>query len=176
MIKQTIFFVLAVAFQLAILASVPAKQIHARLTGRLITIRTAPVDPYDLLSGYHVVLTYEISRPSPEQWGGLADNRSSGTVVYAVLKQGPENVWQLERLAEKLPQDLGPDQIALQGKIQGNRIAYGIEHFFIPEEGRRELESALRQNQQRALAEIRVDRYGHAALIRLIVNGKPYEY
>lgn len=174
--KQTTFFLLAVLLQLAILAAVPAKQIHARLTGTLITIRTAPVDPYDFLSGYHVVLRYEISRPTPEQWASFPSGQSEEAVVYAVLKKGPEDVWLLESLSETLPKNLPPDQIAVRGRIRSGQIHYGIEHFFIPEEGRGELESALRDNRERALAQIRVDKYGHAALIRLIINGKEYDY
>ncbi len=176
MAKQTVYFVLAVALQLAILAAVPARQFHARLTGTLIAIRTAPVDPYDFLSGYHVVLRYEISRPSQEQWAGLSSPLQSGKTAYAVLKKGPEDVWLLESLALIRPKNLLPDQIAVKGKIHRGQILYGIEHFFIPEEGRNELETALRNNRERTLAQIRVDKYGNAALIGLIVQGKTYEY
>ena len=63
MSKKITFFALALAAQTAILAAVPAKQIYTRLTGTLITIETAPVDPYSFLSGYHVILSYKISTP-----------------------------------------------------------------------------------------------------------------
>ncbi|HOK67822.1 MAG TPA: GDYXXLXY domain-containing protein [Anaerohalosphaeraceae bacterium] len=176
MAKQTVFFALAVGFQLAILAAVPARQIHARLTGTLITIRTAPVDPYDFLSGYHVVLRYEISQVSKEQWAAVSSPQNPAATVYAVLKKGPEDIWSLESLSRTLPKNLSPEQIAVKGRIHRDQILYGIEHFFIPEEGRNELETALRNNRERALAQIRVDKYGNAALIRLIVQGKTYEY
>lgn len=176
MAKQTVFFVLAVGLQLAILAAVPAKKIHARMTGTLITIRTVPVDPYDFLSGYHVVLRYEISQPSKEQWAGFSSQPHSGTTVYAVLKKGPEEIWSLESLSQTLPKNLSSEQIAVKGKISRSQIEYGIEHFFIPEEIRNEFERELRQNHQRVLAQIRVDKYGNAALIRLLIGGKAYEF
>ncbi len=61
--KKIVYFILALTVQAAILAAVPAKQIYTRLTGKTIFIKTAPVDPYSLLSGYYVVLNYEIARP-----------------------------------------------------------------------------------------------------------------
>ena len=176
MTKQSWLFALAVAFQLVILAAIPAKQIQARWTGTLITIKTAPVDPYDFLSGYHVILRYEISRPSDEHWSSFPSERKDGMTVYAILQKGADDIWTLRTLTDKRPKELPEDQIALKGRISHNTIEYGIEHFFIPEEGRDTFEAALRRNQQTALAQIRVDRFGHAALIRLIVDGKTYEY
>ncbi|MEJ5260021.1 MAG: GDYXXLXY domain-containing protein [Anaerohalosphaeraceae bacterium] len=176
MAKQTVSFALAVGLQLVILAAVPARQIYVRLTGTLITIRTAPVDPYDFLSGYHVVLRYEISQVSEEQLSAVSSSKKPSTTVYAVLKKGPEDIWSLESLSRTLPNNLSPEQIAVKGTVIRDQIEYGIENFYIPEKDRDELERALRSGRERALAQIRVDKYGNAALIRLIVQGKTYDY
>lgn len=176
MAKQAIVFTLAVAVQLAILAAVPAKQVYARRTGTLITIKTAPVDPYDFLSGYHVVLGYEISRLPETLKQSAPMDREDGRTIYVILARGPEDVWSIQSVSQTLPAQLPPDQIALKGRWRYDRIEYGIEHFFIPEKGRHKIESALRNNRQSALAQIKVDRFGHAALVRLIVAGKEYEY
>jgi uncharacterized membrane-anchored protein len=173
MTKQVLVFVLAVGIQLAILAAVPAKKIHTRLTGTLITIKTMPIDPYDFLSGYHVVLGYEISR-LPEEHRQFTQQEDQ--TVYVILRMGPEDIWAIESVSRTLPQQLPPDRVVLKGKTRYERIEYGIESFFIPEEGRHEIESALRNNRQNALAQVKVDRFGNAALIRLIIDGKEYEY
>ena len=40
--------------QIGVLVYLPAGQVRARLTGTEVTLRTAPVDPYDVLSGYYM--------------------------------------------------------------------------------------------------------------------------
>ena len=47
-----------IALQAAILAAIPSRQVKARASGVDVTLETAPVDPLDPLSGYHVTLRY----------------------------------------------------------------------------------------------------------------------
>lgn len=174
--KKLLYFILAVLVQVMILAAVPAKQISARLTGQLITIKTAPVDPYDFLSGYHVVLGYEISTPP-----GLAELEKEydyrrNVPVYVVLKAGTDNIWHAESIHKTWPKEIGEGCIIIKGEYIYSRVRYGIESYFIPEKNRREIEAGLRKNARQAKVQIKIDKYGNAALVRLLIDDKVYEY
>lgn len=177
--KRLVYFILAVVAQAAILAAVPGRQVYARLTGKLITIKTAPADPYDFLSGYHVVLNYEISQPP-----GLETTRRNRQTarernkpVYVVLKEGNDEIWSATSVHDTWPQDVPDGCLVIKGYRAGWRgIRYGIESYFIPEKSRREIEKDLRKNRRQAKVQIKIDRFGNAALIRLLIEDRVYEY
>ena len=173
--KRLGFFILAVLLQAVIVAVVPAKHIHARVTGKLVTIKTAPVDPYDFLSGYHVVLSYEISRPEGFDPQRRNRERYNGD-VYVVLKEGEDGIWSAGAMHDKWPQDIAEGCIVIKGKKTYRGINYGIESYFIPEENRSVIEKDLRKNQRQAKAQIKIDKFGNAALVRLIIDDRVYEY
>ena len=62
MSRRALVFAAAVAVQVVILAIVPAEKVWTRATGRTVFLRVEPVDPYNILSGYHVVLRYEVGQ------------------------------------------------------------------------------------------------------------------
>lgn len=176
--KRLAYFILAVAAQAAILAAVPGRQVYTRATGKLITIKTAPVDPYDFLSGYHVVLNYEISRPpgfEQTRWNRRMAREPKGT-VYVMLKAGPDNIWSATTVYNNWPGKVPDGCLVIKGRKSWRGIRYGIESYFIPEKLRDAIEKDLRQNQRQAKAQIKVDRFGNAALIRLLVEDRIYEY
>lgn len=171
MFKKTLLFILAVAVQTAIVAMVPARKIYTLNTGQLITIRTAPVDPYDFLSGYHVILGYEIARPSQD------DSVAEGKTVYVVLTEAADRVWQTHSAYQHWPDSIPDGAVVLKGiKKDWRGVQYGIETFFIPEKDRGVIEDDLRKNAGKALADIKVDRFGRAALVRLRIEDRVYEY
>lgn len=173
--KKAIWFVLAVLLQTLILILVPARQVHARLTGKEITIRTAPVDPYDFLSGYHVILSYDISRlPVIEREPSEEKPRLS--TVYVVLRRDVDNVWVVDSAHNRWPDAVGADKIVIKGRYDRWRVLYGIENYFVPEGKRSSIEHDLRNNRSGTYADIKVDRFGNAALIRLHVGDAVYEY
>lgn len=172
--KKAIWFVLAVLLQTLILMLVPARQVHARLTGKEITVKTAPVDPYDFLSGYHVILSYDISQPPVivnEPWP------PKPRTVYVVVCPDPNNeVWVFDSVHDRWPDEVGADKLVIKGKAEYRRIRYGIENYFVPEGKRGSIEHDLRNNRSNTYADIKVDRFGNAALIRLRVGDAVYEY
>ena len=177
--KRLVYFILAVVAQAAILAAVPGKQVYARLTGKLITIKTAPVDPYDFLSGYHVILSYDISRPPG--FGPTRRNRRSARErnkpVYVMLKEGDDGIWSATSAHDTWPRNVPNGCLVIKGYGSARRgIRYGIESYFIPEKHRDAIEKDLRQNRRQAKAQIKVDRFGNAALIRLLIEDRVYEY
>ncbi|HIJ70086.1 MAG TPA: GDYXXLXY domain-containing protein [Planctomycetes bacterium] len=175
--KRLAFFILALAVQVAILAAVPGKQVYARLTGKLITIKTTPVDPYDFLSGYHVVLNYEISRlPELEPTMRTGTDQEIKGYVYVILKAGDDGIWSATSVHNTWPKNVPDGCLVIKGHRNWRGIRYGIESYFIPEKHREAIEKDLRQNQRQAKAQIKVDRFGNSALIRLLVEDRIYEY
>jgi uncharacterized membrane-anchored protein len=170
--KTTFLFLGAIIMQLAILALIPAKQIYARMTGRLITIKTAPIDPYNILSGYYVTLSYQISRPSQD----ISMRDMPKVPVYVVLKEDPNKVWVIDSVNKQPPSSVGPDKVLIRGKASYRGIEYGIESYFIPEDKRQSIEHDLRDNRNKTYAQIKVDRFGNAALVRLLIGDTTYEY
>jgi uncharacterized membrane-anchored protein len=174
MSKRGLFFLLAVLVQAAIIVAVPARQIHARMTGKLITIKTAPVDPYSFLSGYHVILGFEISTPPKSQEPRTQTQWQ--TPVFVVLKEGPDKVWQIDSVHKEWPKNVPSDQVVIRGKSDEFRILYGIEHFYIPETDRLQIDREFRSNRTESYAQVKVDRFGNAALVGLKIKDKLYEY
>ena len=171
--RHALYFVLAVAAQLLILAAVPAQKMYTRATGRSVTLKMRPVDPYSVLSGYYVTLNYEIadSHSFPN-----SDFSYDGDRIYAILERQNDGVWRPVSLSKSRPTDLPENRIAIRGRQAYDRIEYGIEEFFIPENKRAEIEEGLRKHRDQARVEIKVDSNGNAALVRLLIGDHVYDY
>lgn len=114
--------------------------------GQEIRIKTAPVDPRDLLYGDYVTLSYEISQLQPELWKEQTPVPERGSKVYVLLKPGSGNpaVYEAEGLYGSKPA-AQPGEVVLQGRIDNSwdeavRIKYGIEKYYVPEGTGKELE------------------------------------
>lgn len=170
--KRFIWFVIAVAAQLLILADVPAKKIHALAVGKTILLKTAPVDPYSIMSGYYAVLGYEISNPGVStEWKKWPEEKPA----WVLLKPDPNGVWNAVSIHDKLP-SVPSDCVVIKGKTSRGRIEYGIEAYFIPESARDKVEQDLRRNSREAKAEVKVDSSGNAAIVKLIIQDRIYAY
>jgi uncharacterized membrane-anchored protein len=172
--KTTLLFLAAVIVQLAILALVPAKQIYARMTGRLITLKITPVDPYNILSGHYMTLGYEIAQLPPDFQ--THDERKLPIPVYVVLKEDPNKLWVVDSVNKQPPSSIPPDKLLIRGQTSWRGIEYGIESFFVPEDKREKIADDFRANRNNARAEVKVDRFGNAALIKLLIGDNTYEY
>ena len=172
--KAILLFVLAIAVQLAILAAIPARRVMARNSGTMVTLKMRPVDPYDILSGYHMVIRYDISniRETP----GWEDTSYRKGNVYVVLTEDPQGDWNAVSVHDEMPEDTPPGAVVIKGWRRYSRVKYGIENFYIPEENRHEIEDDLRDNIEQARAEVAVGPDGTAALIRLRVGERVYDY
>jgi uncharacterized membrane-anchored protein len=182
--KQRIWFIIAVVVQLLILAAVPAQKIRIRKTGKLVTLKTAPVDPYSIMSGYYVTLTYDISRPfvptgppwsQPDHkpdWFTWPDSKP----IWVVLKEGHDQIWYAHSIHQNQPQSPPDGSVIIKGKKKHHRILYAIESYFIPENARDKVESDLRTYPDQARAEVKIDARGNAALIKLLIQDRVYEY
>ncbi|MGK7907185.1 MAG: GDYXXLXY domain-containing protein [Synechococcus sp.] len=193
-------FTLAIAFQLAIVLSIPAPKAITIATGNSIYLATRPVDPYDILRGRYVTLEYAVEQSSEiadlpgylskeqleETYGELPDRiylimekraietgeRDSNATTRAV------SAWDAVRVAYRLPQDLDKHQQILASKLSFHSsrvwIDAGLGQYFIPEAIGDALEEDIRQHQEATLAEVKVDRRGNAALVGVWVEDREY--
>ena len=172
-VKWYIGFILAVTLQLGLLAAVPAKKIVPRLAGKKVVLKIQPVDPYNIMSGYFLSLDYEISHPdSLEGWDSLREHQ----IVYAILEEGQDGLWHAMSLHSDRPAAMPEGTVAIKGRKDHWRIRYGIESYYIPEKGRKKIEADLRKHSDEARAEVFVGPFGNAAIFRVWVQDRLYQY
>jgi uncharacterized membrane-anchored protein len=133
-------------------------------TGASILVKTAPVDPRDLLRGQYLALSYEFSRPRhliPEY-----REAREGETVWVVLR--PEGVFhQPESYHAERPKRFEGGRIVVQGRREGWRVVYGIEKYFVPE-------GSETPAPARTTVRLRVGRDGDARIEQVLVDGKPW--
>ncbi len=171
MTKKITYFVIAVLIQSLILASVPAKKLYTLHAGQVVKLKTIPVDPYDFLSGYYVTLNYEISAKS----GKFKD----GSAVYTVITPDANGIYNFKSSSDTWPKDFVSGDVVIKGKAVDNwrgNVQYGIESYFIPEDMRDSLEHRLRENVKDVVVEVKVDKFGNSAILRILIDGQAYEY
>lgn len=134
---------ICIVAQVLVLAVMAAEREFILNAGERIHLRTAPIDPRDPFRGDFVRLRYEISRVSRRQLQGTLgeDEKQKGDLVYAVLEEGAENLYNLDYLTDEPP----ADGVFLRARVRHrwrpahNRSAvsvkYGIEKLFV-EQGR----------------------------------------
>ena len=171
-----IAFMAAVIIQVLILVAVPARKVFTTATGKTVFLKVRPVDPYSMLSGYYANLGFDISRVEAfPNVTGVSHGFSDGAWCYAVVERGDDGTWKPVSLEQELPDNLPDNRVALLGRLDHGVIRYGIEEFYIPEAQRYSIADDLRSNVDKARVEVKVDRSGHAALQRLIIENRIYE-
>jgi uncharacterized membrane-anchored protein len=148
-------------------------------SGTEVLLKTAPVDPRDLLRGDYVVLNYDISRvPASTVAGGTPED--AGEKVLAVrLQKQPDGFWSVvESSFGSL--ESKPDTVVLKSQpfqyypvdTDGTiRVDYGIERYYVPEGEGHDLEEARSDGHLSIAA--RVSGSGQAQIRSLLLDGKP---
>lgn len=159
--RKYIRLAVVLVVQLAILVAIPARQVLARLRGTSLTLRTAPVDPFDVLAGHYVTLSYEVERGSARQPGLTEGERVWLTVSKA------EPAWTLVSVTRDRP---APEsgQVSIRARWQrsgGARIEDASRLYVTEEQGK--AVDARRGNRETALVDLRVDEDGTPAVVRL---------
>jgi uncharacterized membrane-anchored protein len=131
-------------------------QLSARLTGEEITLRVAPVDPIDPFRGAYVDLQY----PDLDQLGGRRDDGlddgERGDLFITLRQEG--DVWVADARTRTRP-DSG---VYLACSDHSWEVRCGIESWFLPQDEAAAMEAAVGDG---ALATVRVDSRGHAAIV-----------
>ncbi len=133
-----------------------APQLSARLTGETYELAVAPVDPIDPFRGAYVTLDYPgLAQARPTTWSG------GSTPVFVPLRRvAGSDLWTGGRAAREAP-DSGP---YLRCDAGQGRLRCGIESLFASQDEARRLERDLADG---AVARVRVDGRGHAAVVGL---------
>ncbi len=172
--QTLVYFLVAICLQSVLLFVGPAQRAYTYLTGVPATLKTVPVDPYDPVRGYSVTLNYDISSPLRVP-GALGFHE--GQIVYVTLQKPTGNTaWTVVRYQSERPKNLPADQLFLQGTFHNNRIRYGIETYYVPEEKIQEVNQALRDHPKDNLVDVRIDGSGKAIPVQLRIAGKVYAY
>lgn len=112
--------------------------------GQVVTLKTQPVDPFDLFRGEYANLSYDVGKaPSTLE-------SAPGRSVYTLLsrQKGNDGVWTANNYSFK-PIVAGPGQVVMVGKMSygwegnnngGARVRYGIERLYMKEGTSRQLE------------------------------------
>ncbi|MFZ2961122.1 MAG: GDYXXLXY domain-containing protein [Candidatus Ozemobacteraceae bacterium] len=173
--RQRRLFVAAVLFQILILIAVPAQKMNTLLFGRTIFLQVSPVDPYSIMSGYYVTLSYDIQRLEKISSEGERLERENCRDFYVTVEERPDGVWKAIAAERQNPGKRPENQAILHGNIQRwGRPSFGIEEFYIPEERRREISEDLQKNRNKARVEVRVDDAGNAVLVSLRIEDRVY--
>lgn len=195
-----LFWLPLMAQALLILAT-PVQAIYTQVTGKTVILQTGPVDPYDLLRGYYVVLSYDISALAQMQqlpgWDEVEANlmtdsfqpplTADGAILYVVLEAPtdpqaePPQPWTPVRVSSDRPTNLPTNQIALRGNYRYGTINYGLETYYIPEDQRVEINDDINQAQWSGgerpfVVEIKVNAQGEAVPISLWVDDHNYRF
>ncbi len=155
------------AVQLGILVAVPFRQVLARLHGTTVTLRTAPVDPFDVLAGHYVTLAYEVERVPPHR---APNDLRPGEQVWLNVARG-EPAWTLESVTRERPAPAsGRASIRARwrwgGEEGGTAELEGAGRFYVTEERGRELD-ARRWGRRESLVDLRVGEDGTPAVLDL---------
>jgi len=152
-----------VAAQVLFFAGWAAVEQRRHSTGDSILVKTAPVDPRDLLSGQYMALSYEFSRGTARDWAG---DPPEGLAVWAVLR--PEGEFHvLDRLQDVHPPSVPAGWVVLQGRREKWRNVYGIEKYFVPE-------GTEAPSQRDVTVRLRVSGSGVPRIEQVLVKGVPW--
>ncbi len=149
--KLTTLALVAVV-QAALVTTAVAPQLMARFTGETYEFMVAPLDPIDPFRGAYVTLDYPgLQRAGDHE--SYDDNRP----VYVTLVEENGVMVAEEFLADR-PEG---DTLYLACR-DGWQLECGIDSLFLPQDEAAAMDAILRDG---AIAEVRIDRRGNAALI-----------
>lgn len=160
--KRILTVVVIAVVQLVLVGVAVAPQLSARLLGESYLVRVAPLDPIDPYRGAYVSLDYPDLQPPQEDDSaddtglGALDDGESGPVYITLRQDGDVQV------ADQWLRERPSDTPYLACDDHSWDVRCGIESWFLPQDEALAMERELTDG---AYAEIRVDRWGHAALV-----------
>ena len=183
--------VIPLLIQAGLLFAIPAQSAYTYLTGKTVILQTVPVDPYNILTGYYQILSYDIStRSNLEKLPGSKDILKDGNSFYVVLQEEKSTdekipkAWKPMRLSKEIPSALPDNQVALKGKYRYGRVTYGLEKYNIPEDQRNKINNNISQasrsvterDKQPIVVEVKVDSQGKSVPISMWVKEQNYRF
>jgi uncharacterized membrane-anchored protein len=180
---RKVAIIVAILLQVAVLAYMAGQREYILRTGRIVFLKTAPVDPRDIFRGDYVRLRYEISTVSNrllrDSLVGPAEKDSyyerqdkwrkiRGKPVYGLLNVGANDIAEMVSLTDKKPSD----GLFIRGRVEyphwggdGVDVRYGIEAYFLEQGKGKEIEKAMFQSMRIPLEmEVALGKDGTAVL------------
>jgi uncharacterized membrane-anchored protein len=142
--------------QLALVGVAVAPRLSARLTGDEYRLRVALVDPIDPFRGAYVDLRYP-DLPLDDKHASAA--KGEGTIYVTLVRDG--QVWTAGDYTRERPS--GTPYLTCDDRDW--RIRCGIESLFLPQDEAAAMQDRLSSGD--AVAVVKVDGRGHAALVRV---------
>ncbi|GAC1042338.1 GDYXXLXY domain-containing protein [Rhizobium sp. No.120] len=176
--------IVVAALQTAVLGYMVGERAWGLRSGVEILLKTAPVDPRDLLRGDYVTLNYDISRvPISTLVDGPPKASRSAAILSVRLKKQDDGYWGVVESSFGAL-DPKPDTVVLKSLpydyvFYGDAadqsqamigVTYGIERYYVPEGQGRDIESA--RNANRVAIAARVSSDGVAHIRSLLLDGK----
>lgn len=150
-------------------------------SGTDVLLKTAPVDPRDLLRGDYVILSYDISTISTTSITGTRPETGDVARLHVRLKPGADGFWTVSAASfDPLAEEDGSVVLLSQPvtiydwewQNAGNlTVSYGIERFYVPEGEGTPIEDG--RNQGRVSVAARVSEDGQAQIRALMLDNEP---
>jgi uncharacterized membrane-anchored protein len=173
--------VLVALAQTAILGSMIEGRASILRSGTEVLLKTAPVDPRDLLRGDYVILSYDISTIPAALIKGAKPQAGSWTPIQVRIAPGADGFWTVTE-ASFAPLAEQPGSVVLRSQpieaydwqwAEGGTLfaSYGIERYYVPEGEGRVIEDG--RNDRRVSVAARVSQDGVAQIRALMLDGEP---
>ena len=161
--RKYIRLAVVLAVQLAILIAIPLPEVLARYRGTPITLRTAPVDPFDVLAGHYVTLSYEVERASARR---PPPRTSEGDPVWLTVAKA-EPAWTFVSVTRDRPAPAaGQVSIRARWTWRGAELE-GASRLYVSEAQGKAVDARSWEDRQADLVDLRVDDDGTPAVVRL---------
>ncbi|HPS56190.1 MAG TPA: GDYXXLXY domain-containing protein [Sedimentisphaerales bacterium] len=144
---RKLLIIIAVIFQILLLGIMAAERECVLRTGKIVYLRTVPVDPRDYFRGDYVRLRYKISHINFDKLrDGLKnlnqDRDEKDKKVYVVLEVDDQNVANVVYASDVKPEK---GELFIRGRLDykgdgGIDVRYGIESYFVEQNQGKELE------------------------------------
>jgi uncharacterized membrane-anchored protein len=167
--------ILVLALQSAWLLGTAAVQEHALVTGKVIRLETARIDPRDLLQGDYLILNYKISDVPVNLFSPpVTKDMPNGTKVFVALAPAT-NQFYVAVKASTNRFTPAADEVLLKGRSAWPRwnaatnsihIEYGLERFYVAE--------GTGNPTGKLTAQVVVPASGSGRVKEVLVDGKPY--
>lgn len=169
-------FIFSIPVLILLVLAIPP--VWTTMTGDVIKIKTAPVDPTDLFRGSYVDLKYEIESVKPSQVDDSIktefNTRNMGDYkkVYVRLKQNSDGLYDVDYVTKEKP----TKGVYLKGELEipyelqnpeTLQIRYGLDNYFASEEKAKEIEKDALANPSVAVVKVR---NGNVVLTDIIIE------
>lgn len=172
--------IMVAGLQTAVLGYMVGQRVWILRSGTEVLLKTAPIDPTDLLRGDYVTLNYDISSvPVSTLVGAPPDGDLSDQILSVRLAKAEDGFWSVVESSFGALEPK-PDTVILKSlpanysqPVAGTtmRVTYGIERYYVPEGKGRDLEDA--RNEHRVSIAARVSPEGTAQIRSLLLDGQP---